>query len=95
MAASAKKAWWAAARWLRRDLALAPRGRRRLPGAGGKDGGAVEVEGKDGEDSRCSLAVVLLPLVEKVRVAVAPASSKSSYSFRSFRNSAFIFTPDI
>ena len=74
MAASAKKAWWAAARWLWRDLALAPR----LPGAGGKDGGAVEVEGKDGEDSRCSLAVVLLPLVEKVRVAVAPASSKSS-----------------
>ena len=78
MAASAKEVWWAAARWLRRDLALAPRWRRRLPGAGGKDGEAVEVESEDGEDSRYSLAVVLLPLVEKVRVAVAPDSSKSS-----------------
>ena len=35
-AASAREAWWAAARWLRRALALAPRWRRRLPGAGGK-----------------------------------------------------------
>ena len=35
-AASAREAWWAAARWLRRALALAPRWRRRFPGAGGK-----------------------------------------------------------
>ena len=36
VAASAKEAWWAAARWLRRALALGPRLRRRRPGAGGE-----------------------------------------------------------
>ena len=32
----------------------------------------------DKEDSSCSLAVDLLPLVEKVRVALTPATSNSS-----------------
>ena len=45
VAASAKEAWWAAARWLRRARALAPRCRRRLPGAGSKVGVDVEDEG--------------------------------------------------
>ena len=98
-AASAREAWWAAARWLRRALALAPRWRRRLPGAGSKDGVAVDVEGGDEDevevDSRCSLATETPPLVEKVRVTVAPASSRSSKTLMSFSNSAFIFAPDI
>ena len=46
VAASAKEAWWSAARWLRRALALAPRCRRRLPGAGGKVGVDVDVGGE-------------------------------------------------
>ena len=47
--------------------------------AGGKVGVGVEVEGVgDREDSICSLAVDLLPLVEKVRVALTPATSNSS-----------------
>ena len=96
VAASAREAWWAAARWLRRALAPAPCWWRRLPGVGTKGGEAVEVgEGGDEVASRCSLAVVLLPLVEKVKVAVAPASSNSSKRLRSFKISAFIFTPDI
>ena len=78
MAASAKKAWWAAARWLRRDLALAPRWRRRLPGAGGKVGVVVEVVGKVGEDSSRSLMVEIPFLDEMVKVADSPASSNSS-----------------
>ena len=45
VAASAKEAWWAAARWLRRALDLAPRCWRRLPGAGSKVGVDVEDEG--------------------------------------------------
>ena len=95
-AASAREAWWAAACWLRRALAQAPRWRRRLPGAGTKGGTAVEVgEGGDEVASRCNLAMVLLPLVEKVRVAVAPASLNSLKSLRSFKISAFIFKPDI
>ena len=46
VAASAKEAWWAAARWLQRALALALQCRRRLPGAGGKVGVDVDVEGE-------------------------------------------------
>ena len=97
--ASAMEAWWAAARWFRRALALAPRWRRRFPGAGCKDGVPVDVEG-GGEDevevdSRCSLATETPPFVEKVRVTVAPASSRSSKTLMSFSNSAFIFAPDI
>ena len=83
-AASAREAWWAAARWLRRALALAPRWRRRLPGAGGKVGVADEVEGGDEVDSICSLAVDLAPLVEKVRVTFTPTTSNSSKSAVSF-----------
>ena len=97
--ASAMEAWWAAARWFRRALAFAPRWRRRFPGAGCKDGVPVDVEG-GGEDevevdSRCSLATETPPFVEKVRVTVAPASSRSSKTLMSFSNSAFIFAPDI
>ena len=56
-----------------------------MPGDGGKDDKAVDVGGGEDEKvSRCSLAVVLLSLVEKVRVKLAPASSKSSKSLRSF-----------
>ena len=99
VAASAMEAWWAAARWFRWALARAPRWRRRLPGAGSKDGVAVDVEGGDEDevevDSRCSLATETPPLVEKVRVTVAPASSRSSKTLMSFSNSAFIFAPDI
>ena len=78
VAASAKEAWWAAARWLRRALALAPRWRRRLPGAGGKVGVVVEVVGKVGEDSSRSLMVEIPFLDEMVKVADSPASSNSS-----------------
>jgi len=56
VAASAKEAWWAAARWLRRALALAPRCRRRLPGAGGKIGVDVDVE-VEGEAWLCATSV--------------------------------------
>ena len=90
---------WAAVRWFRWALARAPRWRRRFPGAGCKDGVPVDVEG-GGEDevevdSRCSLATETPPFVEKVRVTVAPASSRSSKTLMSFSNSAFIFAPDI
>ena len=58
-----------------------------------------EEEGGDEDevevDSRCSLATETPPLVEKVRVTVAPASSRSSKTLMSFSNSAFIFAPDI
>ena len=90
-AASARETWWAAARWLRRALALAPRWRRRLPGAGGKVGVADEVEDGDEVDSICSLAVDLFPLEEKVRVALTPATSNSSKSAMSFLKSSLIF----
>ena len=66
--------------------------RRRFPGAGGKDGGvAVEVVGKDGEDSSKSLMVEIPFLDEMVKVADSPASSNSSNSCRTFLNSGFIF----
>ena len=52
---------------------------KRFPGAGGKDGGvAVEVVGKDGEDSGKSLMVEIPFLDEMVKVADSPASSNSS-----------------
>ena len=80
---SASEACLAAARWLRRALAAAPRLRRRrrpaawFPGAGGEVEG-VEA-GLDVEDSASSsianLMLDLPPLVEMVRLAVPPASS--------------------
>merc|ERR1712013_843283 len=54
----------------------------------------VVVEGRDGEDSSCSLMVVLPPFVTRVRDAVSPASSNSSKSLRNFCSSAFILDPE-
>ena len=81
---------------MRCAIALAPRWRRRLPGAGGKGWVVVEVEveGRDGEDSSCSLMVDLPPFVTRVREAVLPASSNSSNSLRNFWSSAFILNPE-
>ena len=90
-AASAREAWWAAARWLRRPLPWHHNGGDAYAGAGGKVGVADEVEGGDEVDSICSLAVDLFPLVEKVRVALEPAASNSSKSAMSFWNSSLIF----
>ena len=54
----------------------------------------VEVEGRDGEDSSCSLMVDLPPFVTRVREAVSPVSSNSSNSLRNFWSSAFILNPE-
>ena len=80
---SAREAWLAAARWLRRALAAAPRLRRRqrpaawFPGAGGE----VEVEAVAGAggggDSSVNLKMDLPPLVERDNVAEPPFSSTS------------------
>ena len=68
-----REAWWSAARCLRRALAAASRGRRRLAGAGGKVVGVVPVEGEDGGDSSRSLMVEMPPFDEIVKVADSPA----------------------
>ena len=79
-----------------RALAAAPRRRRRLPGARGKDGGVVvEVVGRVGGDSSISLMVEIPFLDEMVKVADSTASSNSSNSRRTFLNSGFISCPDI
>ena len=83
-AASAREAWWAAARWLRRPLPWHHDGSDAYAGAGGKVGVADEVEEGDEVDSICSLAVDLAPLVEKVRVTFTPTTSNSSKSAVSF-----------
>merc|ERR1712218_295012 len=54
----------------------------------------VDVEGRDGKDSSCSLMVDLPPFVTRVREAVPPASSNSSNSLRNFWSSAFILNPE-
>ena len=70
VAASAREAWGAAARRLRRALAPAPRWRRRLTGAGVGSAGT----GTEWSSSTSSFAFILPPLVVKVRDAPSPAS---------------------
>ena len=81
---SARVAWLAAARWLQRALAAAPRLRRRrpaawLPGAGGEVGVEAVVAGAGGGDPTPSvnLKMDLPPLVERDNVAEPPFSSTS------------------
>ena len=78
-ASALSAAWLAAARWLRRALAAAPRLRWRrrpawLPGAGGEDGEVETVVGP-ASSSIANLTVVLPPLVEMARLAMPPVSS--------------------
>ena len=76
-ASALSAAWLAAARWLRRALAAAPRLRPGLPGAGGEDGEVETGVGVEGpaSSSIANLTVVLPPLVEIVRLAIPPVSS--------------------
>ena len=74
-ASALSAAWLAAARWLRRALAAAPRLRWRrrpawLPGAGGEDGEVETGVGVEGpaSSSIANLTLVLPPLVEIVRL---------------------------
>ena len=77
---SARVAWLAAARWLQRALAAAPRLRRRrrpaawLPGAGGEDTEVEAVEPGVG-DTISSLVLVKPMEVVIERVALPPISS--------------------
>ena len=76
---SARVAWLAAARWLRRALAAGPRLRRRrpaawLPGAGG-EGGEVETFDPGVGDTISNLVMVKPMEVVKKRVALPPDSS--------------------
>ena len=87
-AASAREAWWAAAAHCGGPLPWRHDGGDAYAGAGGKVGVADEVE--DG-DSICSLAADLFPLVEKVRVALTPATSNSTKSAMSFWKFSLIF----
>ena len=72
---SAREVWLAAARWLRRALAAAPRLRRRrrpaawFSGAGGEVDGEPVVAGPGGGDSSVNLKMDLPPLVERDNVA--------------------------
>ena len=72
VAASAWRDWWAAARWLRRAFARAPRRRCRRTGAEEVDGDSV---GGAGVVAVTSLTLVLPPTVETDRVACPPAFS--------------------
>ena len=80
---SARVAWLAAARWLRRALAAAPRLRRRrrpaawLPGAGGEVEVEAVVAGAGGGDPSVNLKIDLPPWVERDNVAEPPFSSTS------------------
>ena len=81
-ASALSAAWLAAARWLRRALAAAPRLRWRrrpawLPGAGGEDGEVETGVGVEGpaSSSIANLTLVLPPLVEMARLAMPPVSS--------------------
>ena len=72
VAASAREAWCAAARWLRSTLARAPRRRWRRTGAEEVDGDSV---GGAGVVAVTSLTLVLPPTVETDRVACPPTFS--------------------